>query len=396
MSSLLDNKILPLWAWIIIIVFGSFAVIGIVAFVARCIVVKRRKTDFLDTFGDDNLPQRRVTVRRGRTVPTSNYLSLTGSKFGLNAFLEDGDGNSRTGARSKSPFEWWSHLNKRSDSRQSYATQFTGDGSSIFASTTSPQPPQRVYQRREFQQSTTSLSTDFKDEDFNTTTSVVEVERPASPPKPPPNFSRSFSSQGHRHDRRQNKLSRIEEASPHTSMISTARQSYVASFVSSLPAHESDGSTWSPQAITTPSDIPLPSSSNVSRQASKRSSTNNMLSPMAQATLPDAPRPIAVNSARSSLNQSEKGVNFSRRSSQRSTTDASKETRSRGSSFTALPEAPEAPEAPKVPEPRQPDTLAGYWETRTDVQPIRKSSKKGNVLRKKSLRRSELQAKLSA
>jgi hypothetical protein len=31
-----------------------------------------------------------------------------------------------------------------------------------------------------------------------------------------------------------------------------------------------------------------------------------------------------------------------------------------------------------------------YWESRPDLQPVRKLSKKGNVLRKKSIRRAEI------
>jgi len=31
-----------------------------------------------------------------------------------------------------------------------------------------------------------------------------------------------------------------------------------------------------------------------------------------------------------------------------------------------------------------------YWESRPDLQPVRKLSKKGNVLRKKSVRRAEI------
>lgn len=387
MSSLLDNNILPLWVWIIIIVVGSLSVVGTAAFITRCVIVRRRQSAFVDTFGDDNLPQRRVTVRRGRVVPTSNYLSLTGSKFGLNAFLEEADGNSRAGARSKSPFEWWSTLKERSGSRQSYATQFTGDGSSIFGLPTSPQPPQRVYQKRDVQQSNASLSTDFKDEELTTTT-VLELESPPSPPRRTPNFSRSFSSQGHRPDlsnRRQNKLSRIEEASPHTSMISTARQSHVASFISTQPARESSVSSSLPQAVSTSSDeFPLPPSSVSSLGPSKRSSLNNDVASLMQPTLPSVPRPIAYNSARSSLGQSESDKRISQPSSQRSLIDANQETRSRSSSFTALPEAHKS------------DTSTEYWETRTDLRPVRKASKKGNVLRKKSLRRSEIVARLDS
>ncbi|KPI40339.1 uncharacterized protein AB675_7490 [Cyphellophora attinorum] len=67
------------------------------------------------------MPTRKMTVRRGRVVPASHYLSLTGSKFGLNQFVDDARTN---GTRSKSPFEWWNTIKEKRRSHHDDLSQF--------------------------------------------------------------------------------------------------------------------------------------------------------------------------------------------------------------------------------------------------------------------------------
>lgn len=367
MSSPLKNTSLALWVWIVIIVVGSVLVLGTIGFLVRFIVIRRRQADFVDTFGDENQPQRKVTVRRGRVVEQSKYLSLTGSKFGLNAF-DDNDANSRGGARSKSPFEWWSTVKERSSSRNSQITQYTGDGSSIFGGPTSP-GHNRIYQRRDFSYSNTSLTSTTKDEEAGI--SVTEV--PASPPPLVRNFSRSFSRQGHStFSPRLQTLSRIEESSPHNSMIST-QQSRIQSYASNkrdTKASTSSPLTRSPnlsQQFPRPPQWPQQEEPN-----SKKSSIYNDAPEMPQPTL-QVPHQMAYNGSRSSFGS--ELPRLSQASSQNSLTEPRNE---RQSQITALPVAP------------HPKQTNDYWGTRTDLHPIRSSSKKGKVLRKKSLKKAEM------
>jgi len=342
MSGLFEKTSLPLWVWVVIIVIGSVVVLGTIAFVLRFWIVRRRQAAFVDTFGDENLPQRRVTVRRGRVVEQSKYLSLTGSKYGLNAFgTEDGDGNSRAGARSKSPFEWFSTLKDRSQSRNSQFTQMTvrSETPSIYGLPTSPNA-QRVYQRRDLNYSSTSLASTNKDDEII----VSVIEEPASLSPIVRNFSRSFPRQGNisGFSPRQPTLSRIEESSPHTSMISD-RRSRAASYAS----NKRDTKTSTPS--------PIPPSPSTTLQVPSR-----------------AAQPITRSSS------SEFEPRTSHNSSRNSLGGSSKSSRRRLSEITALPEAPTQ------------EQTNDYWDTRSDLQPVRSISKKGKVLRKKSLKKAEL------
>jgi len=122
MPSLLNRSRLKLWVWVVIIATGSIVLLSVLFLGMWCWARRhraRRKT----------LPSpvlaatRRVTVRRGRMVSSSRYLSLTGSKFGLGQFMnmEEKDQGDKGRSRSKSPFMWWLANNlDRSQSRQSY------------------------------------------------------------------------------------------------------------------------------------------------------------------------------------------------------------------------------------------------------------------------------------
>ncbi|RMZ80092.1 hypothetical protein DV737_g3144, partial [Chaetothyriales sp. CBS 132003] len=109
MPTLFKRSSLPLWAFVLIIVVGSLCILVTLAFVIRHFIVKKKAGQ---PSGDEfTAPTRMMTVRRGRVVPQSHYLSLTGSRFGLNELENDA-----ATTRSKSPFEWLNRVNKRNGS----------------------------------------------------------------------------------------------------------------------------------------------------------------------------------------------------------------------------------------------------------------------------------------
>ena len=372
MSTLLNNTKLPIWVWIVVIIIGSVVVLGTFAFALRFWIVRRRQADFVDTFGNDNLPQRKVTVRRGRVVEQSKYLSLTGSKFGLNAFGPE-DGDMRGGARSKSPFEWWSTLKDRSQSRNSGITEMTAnDAHSIIGMPSSPNA-QRVYQRRDLNHSSISLASTNKEDEII----VSVVEEPTSPPALVRNFSRSFSRQGNTagFSPRQPTLSRIEEFSPHTSMISE-RRSRGASYASNIRDTKTSTPSPVPQSPSTSTQFPLPSRPEQWGQTRSRASSTHQdrLYESPLETL-HVPVPAAFNGSRTSLRDQDPRKSHA---SSRDSLVASKKSSRRQSQITALPAAPEQ------------EQTNDYWNTRSDLHPVRSTSKKGKVLRKKSLKKAQM------
>lgn len=370
MATLFSHSSLPLWVFIVVIVVGSLVVLGTIAFFIRLLVNRRRQAGFLDTFGDENLPQRRVTVRRGRVVEQSKYLSLTGSKFGFNAFGSEGnDGSTRDGARSKSPFEWWNNVRDRSQSRNSQMTQTTVETSSIYGVPTSPNP-HRVYQRRDFNVSTSSFGSAMKDD-----ASVSVIEEPASPPPLVRNFSRSFSRQGYNStfSPRIQTLSRIEESSPHNSMISE-RQSRIASYAD---ARDTKSSTPSPRPGSSVSNTQFFSRSQEQRNSLRKSSLQY------EASVNDPyiePPAMAYSGSRSSFGDADTALpqNPKRNSVAGSTKSGSQ------SQITALPEI----------SPSQ--STSNYRTSRIADYPKRSTSKSGKVLRKKSLTKSALVSKIDS
>src|SRR5437763_10838867 len=122
MASPFSHSRLKLWIWIVIIAAGSIILLSLLVldwwWGARR---KRTKTKSLPS--PVLAPTRKVTIRRGRMVSSSRYLSLTGSKFGLGQFMntEEKDLGDKSRGRSKSPFTWWySTMQGRSQSRQSH------------------------------------------------------------------------------------------------------------------------------------------------------------------------------------------------------------------------------------------------------------------------------------
>lgn len=368
MSTLLSNPPLPLWAYIVIIVVGSLLVIGVGVVIIRCCIARRKSPE---TGHFDLQPERKVTLRRGRMVDASHYESLTGSRFGIGQFDEIDAAKSR----SRSPFEWWNTILDRSQSRQDSSSQL--DTTSIRATQSTPS----LYGKREFAFSTHSLNEKERLEVVSTQEILPRHPSPLSErPTSHTNFSRSFVTRPPNSPLtiRSNTLSRIEEAtSPHHSMISTISMTNRSSRIS----------------------IIKPADGNLTRFDNKRSSDSSSrksfhtasASPMstnehlARQDVLTVPRPIAYRGSRSSL-----GESVSRRDSaiRKSSNDDLVEN---PQSFTDI-----SRRSSKNLKAGQ-ELEDGYWNNREVSQPInRNPSKKGNVLRKKSLRRAEIVSMVDA
>jgi hypothetical protein len=392
MSTLLDRSSLPVWVFIIIIVVGSICILITAALIIRCHVIKRRAqkdTSFLET---EQGPVRRMTVKRGRMVPASNYLSLTGSKFGLNQF----DEAETVKSGRKSPFEWWNSIKDRRGDDMSQHNR-SGSISDIFT-------------RREFAQSTNSLASI---KEANNTVQELEpsLESPTALPSPTstassPSFSRPFNQQPRvsstpfmNHARN---LSMIEEASPHNSMISV-RSNPRKSGMSLNPSHD-NLTRYEPRRPSQNSlGSSIPSSPHTASSFNHSRSDPDILRPLAYVN--------AYNGSRSSLGEIEHPQpTLSKRSSVSRHDSVLEDSRHRGSGTPLISHD-------------RPTPHEGYWSSRRDLQPVsnsvyapapapayaptprqshipvpvstnsgmaRSNSKKGNVLRKKSLKRQEV------
>jgi hypothetical protein len=383
MSTLLDRSSLPVWVFIIIIVVGSICILITAALIIRCHVIKRRAqkdTSYLET---EQGPMRRMTVKRGRMVPASNYLSLTGSKYGLNQFDDETVKSGR-----KSPFEWWSSIKDRrgDDMSQHNRSGSIGD----------------IFTRREFAQSTNSLAS--TKEANNTVQELAPPESPTALPSPTasPSFSRPFN----QHPRMSStpfmnharNLSMIEEASPHNSMISV-RSNPRKSSIPFNPSHD-NLTRYEPRRPSQNSlGSSVPSSPHTASTYHNGRSDPDMLRPLAYAN--------AYNGSRSSLGEIEHPQpTLSKRSSVSRHDSVMEDSRQRSSGTPLVSHGQSTPQE-------------GYWSSRRDLQPVsnityapspsystprqshipvpvstphmsRSNSKKGNVLRKKSLKRQEV------
>ncbi|OCT47017.1 hypothetical protein CLCR_02420 [Cladophialophora carrionii] len=228
--TLIDHTGLPRWVYIVIIAVGSILLLAILAVGLRCWVLRRKARQRHEFDGLTGGPMRRVTLRRGRVVPSSQHLSLTGSKFGMRQFgiLADND-SMMTGRRS--PFEWWGTIMERSQSRQDQMSQVeTGSIMTRPASRATT-----ITGRKEVD----GTPTQTPEKDTETVTRTWELTLPSPSPSPSPlgpnrttNFSRSFSNRGTSSpitQRSQATLSRISERSPHDSIISAANGPNVSS-----------------------------------------------------------------------------------------------------------------------------------------------------------------------
>ncbi|EXJ57334.1 hypothetical protein A1O7_07681, partial [Cladophialophora yegresii CBS 114405] len=221
--TLFDNTGLPLWAYIVIIALGSILLLATAAIGLRCWLLRRKARQRREYAGLTGGPMRRMTLRRGRLVPSSQHLSLTGSKFGTRQFGIVADNESMMGGR-RSPFEWWATIMERSQSRQDQMSQV--ETGSIIS-----RPASRgttIAARKDLHGNPTQTP----EKDTESVTRTWELTLPSPSPSPSPlgpnrttNFSRSFSNRGHSSpttQRSQATLSRISERSPHASIISAA------------------------------------------------------------------------------------------------------------------------------------------------------------------------------
>jgi hypothetical protein len=349
MSTLLDRTSLPAWVFIIIIALGSLCIIATSAIIIRCCILRRnaKRNSVVDAG-----PMRRMTVRRGRMVPASNYLSLTGSRFGLNQF----DEAETLRSRSKSPFEWWSSIKERKSHHDEMSYIESGRGR--------PRSAGDIFSRKDFAQSTSSLASDKQ---VMTNIQEVEPSMPSPTALPSPtstrtnSFSRPFASRASSspfvHSRG---LSMIEEASPHNSIISVRSNTRRSGHLSGTNVVDGNLTRYEP------------------RRPSSTSRTSSLSSPSTPSfrsisEVPEVPKPVAYRGSRSSLGEPEPRPSLSHRSSM-----------SRHDSVTGVSRHSSKPPMPAN------DNTEEYWSSRPDLQPVQSNSKKGKVLRKKSLKRQEV------
>ena len=422
-TELSRNRTVPLWGFIVIIGVGSVIILGGVFFGLRYYIIHHDSDN--DSIQNDPETVRRVTVRRGRIVPQSHYMSLTGSRFGVGAFGDD----ARSGARSKSPFEWWNNVHSRSNSQMSQVKGSTRQ---------TPEPTLTGDTPRKHAPSPLRSAASF-DSMSEKPPAYTFPSRPALAHRPSrtTNFSRpalgmaSPSVAG---------LPEIAEASPHQSMISS-RQSKQSLFSEKAPSvvHSELGAPRSPASMTgfgsrttshvdvsstiseePPFDhhravirqrsqtrIPRPAQTNPSRSRSlprsPRPADNGFEQtvPPSKRTVPDghtsttlperntSTKPSISHPQRTSSNQPDRRPSLPpslRRSS--STLNSRNSYRAPGDADHVTGQLSDA-SVQALPPMNTTDHTQAYWESRQDLQPVRRKSQKGNVLRKKSLQRAE-------
>ena len=442
MASPVTHPRLKLWIRIVIIVAGSVLLVSLV--IAGCWWCARRHRSRREPLPSPMLaPTRKVTIRRGRMVSSSRYLSLTGSRFGLGQFmnLEEKDQGEKGRSRSKSPFTWWSsNIQDRSQSRQSQmSSQAQMDEVQSRYSYQKPKPP--FYNRHVHKQSAASgyslpsiingkeLAEDARGNDLEA------GQRLSANPHSPRyvNFSRAFSPH---HESTltsrsaPNILSQIVESSPRhstvskqTSFIST-RELVVAP---AAAAEDNDISTSTlPQYLTPPVYPPLHTSRSVPDELLRRSSGQNMTttstsrfsfatetslsfslstldqvvsrtpsqhlptSPRSGPLPPSQPRPPRTHLDLSKTPPSQNGSSTNVYNGSRAPVSGKQPSIETFGELTVVDKPSSGSSRGRKARRRQ---STGYGEAQPDPQPVvvtRKPSKKGNVLRKKSLKRAEI------
>ena len=401
MAPLLKNSRIPLWAIIVVIAAGSLFVLGAVVCILRCLYIRSLRKQSQSLVGLD-VPTRQVTIRRGRVVPSSNHLSLTGSKFGVGAFDQDVETAENTvgGPRSRSPFEWWATIRDRSQSRQGEMIQ---TGSLLSNTQETPRPPGSGYKAsslREFESSS--------DESPTTTTppKLQKLAKPASQgpqtatnrPNRPTNFSRktpSFRSSDYPPSPRTQRLESLAEEDD---------DEVHQSSLWDLDLRQIDSPSVSTKVLPSVYSLPLPATTQQS--LSDITHTHSFLSSTSSVSLPpqrvgrSAPNlallePVQLKSQPGPSSQLRHAVRRSSSTlSETSLTYRQPEQMSRRLSTNDPPTAQEEVRHSKsVEKLRNSESL--YWDTRPDLTPVRRPSKKGKVLRKKSLKRADRVAMIS-
>jgi hypothetical protein len=423
MPSLLNRSRLKLWVWVVIIAAGSIVLLSTLFLGIWC-WVRRHRARRKPLPSPVLAPTRKVTVRRGRMVSSSRYLSLTGSKFGLGQFMnmEEKDQGDKSRSRSKSPFMWWLSNNQdRSQSRQSYMSS-------------QPQMDEahnQYYQKPEpafFNHHThnESVASDYSlpsiingreladDARMNSAPASSSLDSLHSPRYV--NFSRAFSplhQSSLMPTSAPNKaLSQIVEMSPRHSAASkqpsmmSMREAVVVeneniSAPPSVPPHLPVPALRSLQNSPSPPPEPFVrrySSQNMTSRFSFTTKTSLSLSTVNQSRTPSVPavshlpasplsgplpcwRPQpeegipSQNAAVRSISSAETQHPSPETLSQHDDDDNKENNNPRNSSTEDNSSNPHS---------------VAYWRSRPDLQPVLKPGKRGNVLKKKSVRRAEI------
>jgi hypothetical protein len=369
-------------------------------------------------------PTRKVTIRRGRMVSSSRYLSLTGSKFGLGQFLnmeekdQEKDQGDRSRSRSKSPFMWWlTNMQDRSQSRQSYRSS-QPQMDDIHSPYQKPEPAFFNHSYKGSAGSAYSLPSIINGRELADDARMNSAQAGAflgSPHHPRyVNFSRAFSplQQSSLSLSTPNKvLSQIAEASPRQSSVS--KQPSMASMrevivvenedISAPPLMPPHPAVSAPQSLQTcPSPPPNPLVRRYSGQdtPSRFSFTAENSSSFAT---PNQSRPPSIPAVPSHLPASPRSGPLPRWAPQLEGAMPNPSPAVRSIS-SAEPQR-HSPEilskhddeeensyrrSGLVQDPSSNTHSLAYWKSRSDLQPVRKPGKTGNVLKKKSVRRTEI------
>jgi hypothetical protein len=422
MASPLNRSRLKLWAWVLIIAAGSIVLLSTL-FLSVWWWARRHRARRKPLPSPMLAPTRKVTIRRGRMVSSSRYLSLTGSKFGLGQFMnmeekdQEKDQGDKGRSRSKSPFTWWlSNMHERSQSRQSHISS-QPQMDDVHSPYQRPEPAFFNYHSHKG-----SAASDYSlpsiingkeladDARMNSAQAGASLGSSNSPRFV--NFSRAFSPlhQSALSTSAPNKvLSQIAEASPRQSAVS--KHPSVVSMKEVVVVEDEDISA-SPSTLphppvpalrslqTSPSPPPKPlvreySGQNVPSRFSFTVETSLSLSTVNQSTLsvpavshlPASPRSGPLPRWTPQL----EGDMPSPNATVRSTSSAE----AQHHSPVTLSEHDDDEEDNNQRSGSAKDASSNahsvvYWNSRPDLQPVRKLGKKGNVLKKKSIRRAEI------
>jgi hypothetical protein len=414
MASLFTHSRLKLWIWIVIIAAGSIIVLSLLAFVWWC-CAKRTQAKKESLPSPVLAPTRKVTVRRGRMVSSSRYLSLTGSKFGLGQFmnLEEKDQAEKSRSRSRSPFMWWlSTAQERPQSKQSH---MSGQPQMDEAHSQDYQRPEPTFYNRHAREESAasgySLPSIINGKELAEDARVNAKPLGASSGSPHSsryiNFSRALSplhQSALRSTSAPNVLSQIVESSPrqstlskHPSVISTREAvSKHPSMIGAKEVVEGDVSALMPHPA--PALRPLQTSRSVPDNLLRRSSGRNMTSRFSFT----AETSLSLSAGDPSRTHSVPNISHLPASPRSGPLPRGREYLEESTSTSnpaqSVAEKQPSSEMNKLDHQTAGSTQDGsshgqsmaYWGSRPDLQPVRKPSKKGNVLRKKSIRRAEI------
>jgi hypothetical protein len=358
-------------------------------------------------------------------VSSSRYLSLTGSKFGLGQFMnmeekdQEKDQGDKTRSRSKSPFMWWlSSMQDRSQSRQSHISS-QPQMDDVHSPYQRPEPAFFNYHSHKGSAASDySLPSIINGKELADDARMNSAQAAASLGSPNStryvNFSRAFSPlhQSALSISAPNKvLSQIAEASPrqsavskHPSMVSMREIVVVENEdISARPSMLPNPPVPTLRSLQTcPSPPPKPLVSRYSGQNTPSRFSFTIENPLSLSTVDQSRTPSVP--AVSHLPASPRSGPLPRWTPQLEGGMPSPNTTVRSiSSAEAQRHSPEILSEHDDHEEENNNRRSGstkgassnthsvaYWNSRPDLQPVRKLGKKGNVLKKKSIRRGEI------